>query len=158
MRALTVALRPHLQMVLISVMESGAGEEVGQKVGAQAEAEHRQVLLVHQAAQLVDLLGGEELGLVGDDDVVLPGRPVGRRDVLLRGDDLGMAFQADAAADDVRPVPGVHAGLDEPDAHALLLIVEFGDQRLGGLGRAHGAVFEIEFSHYNNPFLRGPLV
>ena len=129
----------------------GAGEEVGQKVGAQAEAEHRQVILVHQGAQLVDLLGGKELGLVGDDHVMLPGGPVGLENVLVRGDDPGPVFQADAAADQVRPVPGVHAGLDEPDGHALFLVIELGDQRLGGFGGAHGPVFEIKLRHNKIP-------
>ena len=49
----------------------------------------------------------------------------------------------------VHAVAGVGAGLDEPDGHAQLLVVEFGDQRLGGLGRAHRAVFEIELSHWH---------
>ena len=65
-----------------------AGEEMGKKVGAQAEAEYRQVLLVHQGAQTVDLLRGEKLGLVGDDDIVLSGRMVGVNDIILRRNDL----------------------------------------------------------------------
>ena len=65
------------------------------------------------------------------------------RDVLLRRDYLRAALKADAAADDVRAVARVGAGLYEPDRHTQLLVVKLRYQRLRGLRRAHGAVLEI---------------
>ena len=105
-----------------------------QKIRAQAEAQHGKILLIHKRAQLADLLGREKLRLVGDYDVVLPGAVVLVHDVLLGRDYLCAALQADAAFYDVRAIAGVDAGLYEPDGHAQLLIVEFGYQRLRGLG------------------------
>ena len=46
-----------------------AGEELGEEVGSQTEAEHGHVELVYDAAHLVDILGCEELALVRDDHV-----------------------------------------------------------------------------------------
>ena len=47
-----------------------AGEETGQKIGAQTETQHRQVLVVHKLSELVYLLRRKELGLVGDYYIV----------------------------------------------------------------------------------------
>ena len=124
-----------------------AGEEVREKIRPQAEAQHRDVLLVNDAAQLVNLLGGEKLRLVRDDDIGVARTGKRGDDVLVRMNDLRLALQADARADDVRPVAVVDRRLDEPDRHAQLLIVELRDERLRGLRRAHGAVFKIEFGH-----------
>ena len=131
----------HLQQAL------GAGEQMGQKVGAQTEAEHRDVLLVHQIAQIVDLLRGQELALVGDDDIMLTRRPVQLQQAVLRADDLGLLLQADAGADQGDAVPGVGGRLDEPDRHIEFLVIELGDEGLGRFGAAHGAVFEVELGH-----------
>ena len=75
-----------------------------QKIRSQAEAQHGDVLLVNDAAQLVDLLRGEKLRLVRDDDIGVA--RAGKRcdDIFVRMDDLRLALQADARADDVRPV------------------------------------------------------
>ena len=120
-----------------------AREQVGEKVGAQAEAQYRHIVLVHQCPQLVDLLRGEKLALVGDDDVGFFHPPVQGAQVGLRRDGVCLLVQADAAADDAFAVPGVHRGLDEPHPHTQLLIIELGDERLSGLGAAHGAVFKV---------------
>lgn len=44
----------------------GAGEQLGAEVGRDAEGVHVEAQVVHDAGELVDLFGGEELGLVGD--------------------------------------------------------------------------------------------
>ena len=67
-----------------------------EKIRPQTEAQHGDVLLVDDAAQLVDLLRGEKLRLVGDDDVGVPGAGKRVRDVLVRTDDLRLALQTDA--------------------------------------------------------------
>ena len=59
-----------------------------EKIRPQTEAQHGDVLLVDDAAQLVDLLRGEKLRLVGDDDVGVPSAGKRVRDVLVRTDDL----------------------------------------------------------------------
>ena len=46
-----------------------AGEELGEEVCAQTEAEDRDVELVYDAAQLIYVFGCEELTLIGNDDV-----------------------------------------------------------------------------------------
>ena len=51
-----------------------AGEQRAEEVGAKAVAEHRDLELVGDAAQLEDMIGGEELRLV--DLNQLKGRPV----------------------------------------------------------------------------------
>lgn len=128
-----------------------AGEHVRQEIGPQPEAEDGDVQLVHDVAQLVDLLGREELGLVRYDDVSPARGGIELAYAVRRRDDLRLPHQADAALHDVGAVPVVDAGLYEPDRHAQLLIVELGDERLGGLGAAHGPVFEIELSHLHSP-------
>ena len=128
-----------------------AREHVRQKVRPQPEAEHGHVELVDDVAQLVYLLRRQELRLVRDDDVPAARRLVPRADAVLRRDDLRLTAEADAALHDVRPVPVVHARLDEPDRHAQLLVVELRYQRLGGFRAAHRAVFEVEFSHFPVP-------
>ena len=93
----------------------GTGEEMGQKVRAQTKAEHRQILFIHQRAKLVYLQGSEKLRLIGDYNIMLSGKGVLGADVLIGSDDAGLALKPDAAADDLRPVAGVGAGLYEPD-------------------------------------------
>ena len=128
-----------------------AGEHVREEVRAQAETEHGEVELVHHLAQAVYLLGREKLRLVGDDDVKSARGLVPGADVILGENDGGVAGEADAAFHYVGAVAVVHTGLYQPDRHAQLLVVELGYQRLGALRRAHGAVFEIEFSHFVPP-------
>ena len=120
-----------------------AGEAAGQEVRPQAEAQHGDVLVIDDTAELVYLLRSEELCLIRDDDVVFPGGVILIRNVLLRCDYLRAALKAYAAADNIRAVARVDAGLDEPDRHAQLLVIKLRYQRLRGLRRAHRAVFEI---------------
>ena len=104
-------------------------------------------ILPNERVQITDNNNGERL-----ETYVIPG-PRGSGVICLNGaaarcvqpgDIVTALFQPYAATDDVGPVPVVHAGLDEPDNHAQFLIIELCYQRLGGLGRAHGAVFEIK--------------
>ena len=46
-----------------------AGEELGEKVCSQTEAEYGHIQLVDNAAELIDIIGGEELALISDDNV-----------------------------------------------------------------------------------------
>ena len=131
----------------------GAGEHMGEEIGAQTEAEHGDPTLVHDRAQLVDLPRREELTLVRDDDVHVAlvkeraDRPVGR-------DDAADRLKSDTRADDVGAVARVRRGLDEQDVHAALLVIELGDQRLRRLGGAHRSVFEIQLCHSRFLFVR----
>ena len=127
---------------------AAAGEQVGQKVGAQPKADDRHIPLIHQRAQLVDLLWCEELALIGNDDIHAGVLIKFFDDIILRQDDIRLFCQADAGFDDIGAVTGIHRGLDEPDGHAQLLVVELGNERLGGFGAAHCPVFEIQLCHF----------
>ncbi len=70
---------------------------MGQKIGAQAEAQNGYVFVVYQAAELVYLLGCEKLRLIGYYDVVLFQLCVFPGYILLGSYDLRRALQADAA-------------------------------------------------------------
>ena len=63
-----------------------------QKIRPQAEAQHGDVLLIDDAAQLVDLLRGEKLRLVRDDDIGVARAGKRGDDVLVRVDDLRLAL------------------------------------------------------------------
>ena len=49
---------------------AAAREEMSEKIGSQTKTENRDLKLVHDPAQLIDLGAGEELALVGDDHVI----------------------------------------------------------------------------------------
>ena len=111
-----------------------AREEVRQEIGSETEAQHRQVVFVHQGSQFIDLFRCKKLRFISDDYIMAPRRPVSLQDALLRGDHLRFAGKADPAADEIRSVPGVGAWLNQPNCHTQFLIVEFGNQRLCRLG------------------------
>ena len=126
---------------------AAAGEQLRLEVRPQPEAQHRQILAVDQLAQLVDLLCGHELALIDDDDVRLFPFGVERANVLVRTDGLGLSRESHARAERELAVTVVRRGLDEPDAHAALFVVIFGDERRRGFRAAHCAVFEIQLRH-----------
>ena len=119
------------------------GKKVGQKVGPETEAENRQILFVHQRAQIVDLPWGEKLRFIRNDDIVPASEMISLYDALFRRNDLGAGFQPDPAADQIRSVPGIDARFNEPYRHAEFLVVELRNQGLGGFGGTHRAVFKI---------------
>ena len=106
-------------MVLISALHqaAAAGKQAGLEVRAQAEAHHRNVVVIDKCAELVDLAFRQELAFIHDNDVALALLGVLKQQVYVRsrGDDVRRGFQTDAAAQNLRAVPGVGAGLDEPD-------------------------------------------
>ena len=63
-----------------------AGEKLPPEVGLQAVADHRDLAVVHQVHQVVDLLLGEELGLVHDDAGKLHQLPIGHLAHLVKID------------------------------------------------------------------------
>ena len=128
-----------------------AREELRPEVRSQAEAEDRDLELVHDAAELVDLIRVQELALVDDHDVG-PALQIELIQVRRGADALRVRLQTDAGANHARAVPVVRGGLDEPDRHVVLFVIILCDQRLRGLGRAHGAVFEIELCHTEASF------
>ena len=103
------------------------------EIRAQAEAQHRQILVIHKVAQLLYLRGGEELRLVGNYHVVFSRLVVLLGNVLLRRDYLRVCLKPYAAADYVRPVARVDARLYEPYRHAELFIIELRYERLSRL-------------------------
>lgn len=61
---------------------------MGQKIGAQPKADDRHIPLIHQRAQLVDLLWCEELALIGNDDIHAGVLIEFFDDIILRQDDI----------------------------------------------------------------------
>ena len=111
--------------------------------GGLDQMEHGDIVAIHQRTQLVDLLGREKLGFIGDDNVEFSRFGIFLRNILLGCDHLRAALQADAAADNVRAVAVVGAGLDEPNSHVIFLVVILCNQSLRRLGRAHCTRFEV---------------
>ncbi|EJW99855.1 hypothetical protein EVA_12036 [gut metagenome] len=87
--------------------------------------------------------------LIHNNHIALPllGLPEAGRDVHIRGNHFHLGLQADAAAQNLGAVPGVRAGLDEPNPQVIFLIVVLGDQGLSRFAGPHRAVFEIQFCH-----------
>lgn len=127
------------------------GEELGLKVGPEPETEHGDIEIIDKGAELINLLRGEKLGLIGNYDVLPLQVIIFFYYINIGGNDLSMRFEADAAPDNVSPVAGVGAGLDKPDAHSHFLVVELRDERLGGFGGTHGPIFEIQLSRCPSP-------
>ncbi len=130
-----------------------AGEQAAQKVGAQAKAYHRDIIIVYDGTKLVDLLPGQELAFVGNDHIAIAvlGLLVEGVYIRFRRDDLHLGLQTDTAAQDPGTVPNVGAGLDEPYMQVVFLVIIFGDQRLSGFAGAHCAVFEVKLGHWHSP-------
>jgi len=123
---------------------AATGEEMRQKVGAKSEAHYRNLIHVNDFTQLIYLFGCEELALVCDDDVAILAIVLKKgEDIGIGGHNVGISFKADARANDVCAVAIINRGLDEPNLHVAFFIVELGDERVCGLGRAHRAIFEI---------------
>ena len=121
---------------------------MAEEVGTQTEAEDGNIVLIDDGAQSVHLGFGEELALVGDDhvDVGVVGLIAGQQ-IGVTADGLANRLQADAGTDDGGTVTGVQGGLDEPNAHAAFLVIELGNECLGGLGGPHCTVFEVKLGH-----------
>ena len=91
------------------------------------------------------------ISVVDDDDVRLFAAAVELVDVAVRRNDLRRGLQTDTAAQNDRAVALVGRGLDQPDVHAVFLVVILGNERLCCLGRAHRAVFKVELCHWLSP-------
>ena len=66
--------------------------------------------------------------------------------------EASVGFQTDPAAENIYAVPGVGAGLDEPDTHFVLFVVILGNQGLGRFAGTHRAIFEIKFCHCSTSY------
>ena len=132
---------------------AGAGEELGLEISPETEAENGDIPLVYNGTELVDLCFGHELALIHDDDiafVVMSAQETGIH-VHIGSDDFHSCLQTDAAAENIGTVPGVGAGLDEPDVHIIFFVIVFGDQGLSSFAGTHGTVFKIELSQISLP-------
>ena len=87
---------------------AAAGKQAGLEVRAQAEAHHRNVVVIDKCAELVDLAFRQELAFIHDNDVALALLGVLKQQVNVRagGDDVRRGFQTDAAAQNLRRRPG----------------------------------------------------
>ena len=67
-----------------------AGEQLGLEIRPQTEAHHRDIVFIHNAAQLVDLRRGEELAFVHNNYIAFaqPLLPEQRLQIPLRGNGL----------------------------------------------------------------------
>ena len=120
------------------------GEEVSQKVGTQTKAKDRNIVYVNDSAQLIDLLGGEELAFVGNNGVAILVTCLKEgKDIGIGSNDVGNGFKTDARADDICTVAIIDRGLNEPNLHVAFLIIETGNERVRGFGRTHCTVFKV---------------
>lgn len=117
------------------------------EVGAQAVADHVDAEFVDDAGELVDLVGGEELGFIDEDPFRAVGVGSHAEDHLVEvgvGIDPGaFAFDAYAAADHVFIVAGVDHRLHAPVGYLAFLEVIGSCEEKGCFGRPHSAVSEI---------------
>ena len=82
------------------------------EIRPETEAQDGQIVLVHNGAELVDLLRGHKLAFIHDDDLAVPVvLLVNLQNVRLGRDHRGRGSQSDAAAEHRLSVPGVGAGL-----------------------------------------------
>ena len=130
-----------------------AGEQAGLEIGTQAEADHRHIVIIYNGPQLLNLLGSHELALVHDHHVapILAGEGEELIHIGIRGHDLAIGLQADAAAQDAGAVTGIGTGFDEPHLLVVFFLILLGNQGLGRLTGTHGAVFEIKLCHLSLP-------
>ena len=127
---------------------AAALKEMAEEVGAQAKAKDGDIVIIDDGAQGIHLLGGKELAFVRNDHIVIGVlRLVQSQEIHVPPHGQTFGLQTDAGSDGVGPVTGVQGGLDQPHLHAALLVVELGNERLGGLGGPHSAVLEIELCH-----------
>lgn len=120
------------------------------KVSAQTVADDVDAEVVDDSGELVDLLGGEELGLVDED----PARGVvGRESDEVANHDIevgvglnpgAFALDTDSAADDVAVVASVDDRFHAEILQTSFLEVIGGSEQQGGFSGAHGAVSEIK--------------
>jgi hypothetical protein len=131
---------------------AATGEERGQKVGTQTKAHNGNIVYVNDTAQLIDLLGCEELALIGNDDVRVAVAFFKKcKDIGFGRHNVGNRLKTDVGANDICTVAVIDRGLDEPNLHISFLIIESGNESVCGLGRTHCAVFKVQFSHNVSP-------
>jgi hypothetical protein len=146
-----VADRLELGEVVGEAEQGGAArEEFALEVGAQPIAEDGEVEDVGDVAELPDLLGGEELGLV-DQHAGDRSRGVGGahlvEQVVAGGDRDGGGVQPDARLDAAGAVAGVDRRGEKQGAHAALLVVVARLEQDGALARVHRGVVKIDLGH-----------
>ena len=134
-----------LQLVRQHQQVIAAGKQVALEVRPQTVADDGNIAVVHQMHQIVDLLLGEELGLVHDDAGVFLQLLVGHCLHLVEVD--AGVLQADAGGHHVVAVPCVQLGFYQQGFLTPLLVVEAGHQRVGAFAGAHGSVFEVKLCH-----------
>ena len=125
----------------------GAGEQLATKIGLEAISDDRDLELVDDASQLVDLLAGQELRLVDDkhvDRLLAVARLDHLEQIAAVTEHLHLQLQPDSGADDPRPEAIVDGGGHGQWNHATLQIVEVGLDELGRLARVHGGEFVVQ--------------
>jgi hypothetical protein len=139
-----------LELVGPGQQVAAALEQLALKIRAQAETQHRYIQPVDHFGELIDLVAGQELGLVDQHAVNVavrqPRTHVVEQVVLRRESDRGR-LESDPGADDAGRVPVVQARRVQHRIHAALAVIVGGLQQDRGLARIHGRVVEVQFSH-----------
>jgi hypothetical protein len=123
-------------------------KELAHKVCAQTKAHDGDIKLVNYLAKLIDMLGSKELTFVSDYNVAV-GMSGNENivNVFAVKNDFAVCGESDPRTDYSLAIAVVNGGLDKPNLHRALLVIEFGDECLCRFRRAHRAVFEIKLSH-----------
>ena len=131
----------------------GAREELGLEVGPEAKAHDGHVKIIHNGPELVDLIRSQKLGLVHDHRVAAAGKTflIALVNIHIGAGNFHFRLKADAASENVHAVPGIRAGLQEPDVHVIFFVIIFGDQGLCRFAGTHGTIFEIKLGHLDSP-------
>ena len=134
---------------------AAAREEMREEVRRKPEAEHGNVVIDNDVAEFVHLLGGQELALVHDHNVI-------SADICFRvlvvlqsacaqfpaylGQKHALRFQPDPRFQNGLAaciVPRIQICLHEQSLLSLFLVIEPCHKRLRGLGRAHRTIVKI---------------
>jgi len=132
-----------------------AGEQLCLEICPQSKAQNRQIFTIDQFTQLVDLLTGQELTLIDNDHIRLTVRGIALPQIALRSDCLALRRQSNARSQGELSVAPVGSRLDQPNAHAALFVVIFGNERCCRFARAHCAVFKVQLCHILIPSFMG---
>lgn len=103
-------------------------KQICEKVGAKSKAKHGNIVLVDDAAKLIDLLSGEKLTFVGNDRVHIPSRYKFGENIGLARHHEGFRRKSYARAHNADAVAVVDSGLDEPHTHSAFLVIKFSYQ------------------------------
>jgi hypothetical protein len=127
-----------------------AGKQLALEIGPEAIAKHRGSRFIGQPRALPHLFLGQELRLVQQHAIDPPLGMLAKHefeDIGLFVEAVGIAGEADPAADGTEAGPVVERGGPQRDLHPALAIIEGRLEQGRALSRIHAGIVEIELGH-----------